>query len=103
MLRQVPLLVRPTLFPWYHFHLTRHHNLGFNAKASVSHPGPVNFYMAKAPAGVSVTNWDGNGKVWFKIYSDGPTVTSGGLTWPTTGLCFSGRKSMQVRVDKKLI
>ncbi|WYZ43816.1 hypothetical protein EsH8_VII_000252 [Colletotrichum jinshuiense] len=71
--------------------------IGFNAKASVSHPGPVNFYMAKAPAGVSVTNWDGNGKVWFKIYSDGPTVTSGGLTWPTTG-----KTTLNVQIPKCL-
>ncbi|KAI8235838.1 Transcription elongation factor SPT5 [Colletotrichum sp. SAR 10_99] len=52
---------------------------GYNAKASVSHPGPVNFYMAKAPSG-SITNFDGSGKVWFKVYNDGPTVTSNGKT-----------------------
>ncbi|KAL2881236.1 hypothetical protein SGCOL_003527 [Colletotrichum sp. CLE4] len=59
--------------------------IGYNAKASISHPGPINFYMAKAPSGTSITNWDGSGKNWFKIYSDGPTVTSSGLTWPTNG------------------
>ncbi|KAH0422843.1 hypothetical protein CcaCcLH18_12577 [Colletotrichum camelliae] len=48
---------------------------GYNAKASVSHPGPVNFYMAKAPSG-SITNFDGSGKVWFKIYNDGPTAST---------------------------
>ncbi|KAJ0165752.1 Endo-beta-1,4-glucanase D [Colletotrichum tanaceti] len=47
--------------------------LGYNVKASVSHPGPVNFYMAKALAGTSITNWDGSGRNWFKIYNDGPT------------------------------
>ncbi|KAF4924623.1 Endo-beta-1,4-glucanase D [Colletotrichum viniferum] len=52
--------------------------IGYNAKASVSHPGPVNFYMAKAPSG-SITNFDGSGKVWFKVYNDGPTVTSNGI------------------------
>jgi hypothetical protein len=25
------------------------------------------FYMAKAPAGVDVANWDGAGQVWFKV------------------------------------
>ncbi|KAJ0339455.1 hypothetical protein COL922a_004377 [Colletotrichum nupharicola] len=48
---------------------------GYNAKASVSHPGPVNFYMAKAPSG-SITNFDGSGKVWFKVYNDGPTAST---------------------------
>ncbi|GKT65129.1 glycoside hydrolase family 61 protein [Colletotrichum tofieldiae] len=36
--------------------------------------------MAKAPAGTSITNWDGSGKNWFKIFHDGPTVTSGKTT-----------------------
>ncbi|KAK1483466.1 fungal cellulose binding domain-containing protein [Colletotrichum cuscutae] len=68
---------------------------GYNAKASISHPGPINFYMAKAPSGTSITNWDGSGKNWFKIYSDGPTVTSGGLTWPT-----NGKATVNVQVPK---
>ncbi|KAF6823659.1 glycoside hydrolase family 61 protein [Colletotrichum plurivorum] len=71
--------------------------IGFNAKASVSHPGPVNFYMAKAPAGTSITNFDGSGRVWFKIYNDGPTVSSGGLTWPT-----NGKTTLNVQIPKCL-
>ncbi|KXH57471.1 fungal cellulose binding domain-containing protein [Colletotrichum nymphaeae SA-01] len=69
--------------------------IGYNAKASISHPGPINFYMAKAPSGTSITNWDGSGKNWFKIYSDGPTVTSGGLTWPT-----NGKATVNVQIPK---
>ncbi|KAH9225723.1 lytic polysaccharide monooxygenase [Colletotrichum gloeosporioides 23] len=70
--------------------------IGYNAKASVSHPGPVNFYMAKAPSG-SITNFDGSGKVWFKVYNDGPTVTSNGLTWPT-----SGKTTLNVQIPRCL-
>ncbi|KAK7451597.1 fungal cellulose binding domain-containing protein [Colletotrichum acutatum] len=79
---------------------------GYNAKASISHPGPINFYMAKAPSGTSITNWDGSGKNWFKIYSDGPTVTSSGLTWPTNEgtlmlmLRFQGKTTVNVQVPK---
>ncbi|KAJ0329818.1 hypothetical protein COL5a_003643 [Colletotrichum fioriniae] len=69
--------------------------IGYNAKASISHPGPINFYMAKAPSGTSITNWDGSGKNWFKIYSDGPTVTSSGLTWPT-----NGKATVNVQIPK---
>jgi hypothetical protein len=27
----------------------------------------VNVYMAKAPTGTDVSNWDGSGNVWFKV------------------------------------
>ncbi|KAK1725456.1 hypothetical protein CaCOL14_009556 [Colletotrichum acutatum] len=75
--------------------ITAGSTIGYNAKASISHPGPINFYMAKAPSGTSITNWDGSGKNWFKIYSDGPTVTSSGLTWPT-----NGKTTVNVQVPK---
>ncbi|TEA10687.1 Endo-beta-1,4-glucanase D [Colletotrichum sidae] len=71
--------------------------IGYNVKSSVSHPGPVNFYMAKAPSGTSIANFEGSGKVWFKIYNDGPTVTSGGLIWPT-----SGKTTINVQIPKCL-
>ncbi|TDZ30609.1 Endo-beta-1,4-glucanase D [Colletotrichum trifolii] len=71
--------------------------IGYNAKPSVSHPGPVNFYMAKAPSGTSIAKFEGSGKVWFKIYNDGPTVTSGGLIWPT-----SGKTTINVQIPKCL-
>ncbi|KAK1843097.1 fungal cellulose binding domain containing protein [Colletotrichum chrysophilum] len=76
--------------------------IGYNAKASVSHPGPVNFYMAKAPSG-SITNFDGSGKVWFKVYNDGPTVTSNGLTWPTSGNIYTpGKTTLNVQIPRCL-
>ncbi|CCF32856.1 fungal cellulose binding domain-containing protein [Colletotrichum higginsianum] len=71
--------------------------LAYNVRASISHPGPVNFYMAKAPAGTSITNWDGSGRNWFKIYNDGPTVGPGGLAWPT-----NGKTTINVHIPKCL-
>jgi len=49
------------------------------------HAGVVNVYMAKAPSGVDVANWDGSGSVWFKVYQV-PAKTDGGSTisFPST-------------------
>ncbi|KEZ42240.1 hypothetical protein SAPIO_CDS6094 [Scedosporium apiospermum] len=60
--------------------------VNFNARASISHPGALNVYMAKAPAGTSINDFDGKGAVWFKIAHDGPNISPAGLTWPTSGL-----------------
>jgi hypothetical protein len=57
--------------------------LGFVADQGVDHPGPVQFYMAKAPAGTSVDAWDGSGSVWFKVAFLGDTITAKGVEWPT--------------------
>ncbi|KAJ6517469.1 glycosyl hydrolase family 61-domain-containing protein [Mycena vitilis] len=55
--------------------------------ANLYHPGVVNVYMAKAPAGTDVASWDGSGSVWFKIYQIS-AVTDGGtsITFPATGM-----------------
>ncbi|KAJ7624312.1 glycosyl hydrolase family 61-domain-containing protein [Mycena polygramma] len=55
--------------------------------ANLYHPGVVNVYMAKAPAGTDVASWDGSGTVWFKIYQIS-AVTDGGtsITFPATGM-----------------
>ncbi|KAK2772170.1 hypothetical protein FQN53_004701 [Emmonsiellopsis sp. PD_33] len=55
----------------------------FAVRSSISHPGPLQFYMAKVPDGQSAAAWDGSGEVWFKIYGDGPNFSPGGLTWPS--------------------
>jgi len=60
--------------------------INFNARASISHPGSLNVYMAKAPNGTAASAFDGKGKVWFKIAHDGPNISAGGLSWPTQGL-----------------
>ncbi|KAF2198091.1 hypothetical protein GQ43DRAFT_379521 [Delitschia confertaspora ATCC 74209] len=59
--------------------------LGFTAQSSISHPGPLMFYMAKVPAGKTAATWDGSGSVWFKIYEDAPVISSGGMSWPSQG------------------
>lgn len=55
----------------------------FGINPNIYHPGPVNVYMAKAPG--SVTDFDGKGNVWFKIYNDKPTVGGSSLSWPSDG------------------
>ncbi|KAH8684487.1 glycoside hydrolase, partial [Tricladium varicosporioides] len=45
----------------------------FSNPPTIYHPGPLMAYMAKVPAGKTAQNWDGDGKVWFKIYEDFPT------------------------------
>lgn len=65
----------------------------FNAKASITHPGPLLAYMAKAPAGTSIRDWDGAGKVFFKIYDDKPNIAGTGLSWPAQGAKLPGSSS----------
>jgi len=59
--------------------------VGFVATASVSHPGPLSFWLAKAPAGQTADQYDGSGVAWFKIYQDKPGITGQGMTWPSQG------------------
>ncbi|KAJ6503880.1 glycosyl hydrolase family 61-domain-containing protein [Mycena sanguinolenta] len=64
--------------------------VGFTVSGNPSnlyHAGVLNVYMAKAPTGTDVANWDGSGNVWFKVYQIS-AVTDGGqtITFPTTGL-----------------
>ena len=59
--------------------------LGFVAAASISHFGPVQFYMARVPNGADVNTWEAAGNVWFKaasISAVGSPLTSGESTWP---------------------
>lgn len=59
--------------------------LGFIAEASVSHFGPVQFYMAKVPDGVDINTWEASGNIWFKaasISAVGSPLTSTASTWP---------------------
>ncbi|KAK8121629.1 fungal cellulose binding domain-containing protein [Apiospora sp. TS-2023a] len=60
--------------------------VGFVADSGISHPGTLQFYMAKVPAGQTAASFDGSGAVWFKIFSQGPNIGAGGLTWPSQGL-----------------
>ncbi|KAK4152983.1 glycoside hydrolase [Chaetomidium leptoderma] len=62
--------------------------LGFVAMSSITHFGPVSFYMARVPEGRDINTWDGAGNVWFKaaeitaVPSGGGGLTSGEATWP---------------------
>ncbi|XXH04911.1 ATP-dependent RNA helicase dbp2 [Hypoxylon texense] len=42
-------------------------------------------YMAKVPSGQTAADFDGSGKVWFKVYQDMPTASGGQYTWPSNG------------------
>ncbi|KAK3292839.1 glycoside hydrolase [Chaetomium fimeti] len=59
-------------------------SINYNAKASISHPGPMAFYIAKVPEGETAATWDGSGQVWSKIYQEMPEL-GGSMTWPTSG------------------
>jgi hypothetical protein len=61
-------------------------NIGFVADQGITHPGPVQFYMAKIPDGKDINSWEATGNVWFKVGSingDNPTGKTSGFTWPT--------------------
>jgi len=64
--------------------------LGIGASQGVFHPGPIQFYMAKAPDGVDIANWDGSGNVWFKTYSEKPPASRLGETqaWSSGSMFF---------------
>jgi Auxiliary Activity family 9 (formerly GH61) len=85
--------------------------IGFNVEGGLGHPGPLQFYMAQAPAGLNLSAWDGTGEVWFKIAGDSPKVNASGLTWPQQGeslffllrLCALPRaKLTQFRCDHRI-
>jgi hypothetical protein len=59
--------------------------IGFTAASSISHPGPLQFYMAKVPSDKTAATFDGSGNVWFKVYSQGATFSGGQMTWASNG------------------
>jgi hypothetical protein len=60
--------------------------VGFTAVSSISHPGPLQFYMAKVPDGKTAATFDGSGDVWFKIYSQGATFSGGQMSFASSGM-----------------
>lgn len=74
--------------------------INFNARASISHPGSLNVYMAKAPAGTPVSEWDGSGNVWFKVRpgQKGVPVYEQVLTIHLPG-CSRGARYLASRLD----
>ncbi|OAA66542.1 glycoside hydrolase family 61 protein [Niveomyces insectorum RCEF 264] len=58
--------------------------LGFIADQTVTHPGPVQFYMARVPEGQNLNTYEATGSVWFKVGSIGAVPGTGkALAWPT--------------------
>ncbi|KAI1506409.1 glycoside hydrolase family 61 protein [Biscogniauxia marginata] len=60
--------------------------VGFRVDPGIQHPGPLSFYLAKAPDGETAETFTGEGDVWFKIYEDQPTITEKDITWANNGL-----------------
>lgn len=71
--------------------------VGFRVDSDIGHPGPLQFYMAKAPSGATAESFDGAGNVWFKIYQDGPSFAGGQITWPS-----AGKKEVSVQIPRCL-
>ena len=61
-------------------------SVGFKASPNIFHPGPLQFYLAKAPAGTPLETWDGSGNVWFKIYAEKATSQGGQLSWASLSM-----------------
>ncbi|KAJ7742692.1 glycosyl hydrolase family 61-domain-containing protein [Mycena maculata] len=61
--------------------------LGIDCPITIYHPGVVNVYMAQAPTGTDVSDFAGDGAVWFKVYEI-TAVTNGGtsITFPAQNL-----------------
>ena len=59
--------------------------VAFTAASSVSHPGPMQYYMAKVPSGQTAETWDGSGNVWFKIYQEEAIASSSSISWASSG------------------
>lgn len=59
--------------------------LSLTAASSVSHPGPVQFYLARVPSGQTAATFDGSGSVWFKIYAEDAIITPSSISWASLG------------------
>lgn len=71
--------------------------VGFKLDPQIQHPGPLSFWLAKAPS--SVQDWNPTGDVWFKIWEDEPTITSSSITWSTDPLNDNkGADSVSVKI-----
>lgn len=63
--------------------VTASETLGFVAAASISHFGPVQFYIAEVPDAADINMWEAAGNVWFKaasISAVGSPLTSSAST-----------------------
>ena len=58
-------------------------SIGFVADQTVTHPGPVQFYMARVPDTANINSWEAAGNVWFKVASTSGTPGGNEFNWPT--------------------
>lgn len=74
----------------------------FTVDPDIEHPGPLQFYMAKAPSGQTAATFDGKGPVWFKIYENGPSgLGTNDITWPSSGTsCPFERRNPMIVTNK---
>lgn len=56
--------------------------IAFQASQPMTHPGPFQVYMAKAPDGVKAEDFAGDGEVWFKIFESQANITEHQMDWP---------------------
>ncbi|KAI1310931.1 glycoside hydrolase [Xylaria venustula] len=59
--------------------------ISWQVAPNIYHPGALSAYMAKVPSGQTAATWEGEGAVWFKVYQDMPTISSGQYVWPSNG------------------
>ena len=59
-------------------------SITYNVAPNAYHPGPMSFYLAKAPNGTDISTWPGTGPVFFKIQHEQPNFGQQ-LTWPSNG------------------
>lgn len=61
--------------------------VGLKLDSDIGHPGPLQWYMAKAPQSETAATMNGSDSAleWFKISEDHPTINSSGMYWPSQG------------------
>ncbi|EFI27344.1 hypothetical protein CC1G_14817 [Coprinopsis cinerea okayama7 len=56
----------------------------------IFHHSVTNVYMAEAPKGIDVREWDGDGQVWFKVHEIPMETDGGNYVWfPSKGIAYS--------------
>ena len=81
-------------------------SLGFVADQGVTHPGPLQFYMAKVPDGKDINTWEAAGNVWFKAASIDGIPNGNGFTWPAQSMTPSIATTLLLTdhlADKKVV
>ncbi|KAG7104865.1 Endo-beta-1 like protein [Verticillium longisporum] len=62
--------------------VTAGNTVSFTSSPPIFHPGPAIAYLARVPSGQTAATWNGQGAVWFKVWQDNASISSGGISWP---------------------